>query len=404
MNELTHIDSQSRHTIFQKPLEIELIHKLRSADEKTRRKKIMGMLKSFIKAVESMGEESADEKLEKSTEELLNSLHSDPNNSENRKKAAGLVISTMYTGYYGDAADNASKFAGIYGEEFSYLYVPVCNMLRAVDNYTINPEHFRHADNKICNQIIAMASKMENVKVDPQIITDFVAAIVNFIEGKFEKYDESIRKEHGKGSDEWAKLRHYIEDACSSIFLYKTVAETIGAYEKFGSHFSVGLGLKDKDFAIPGPVKASTFSKYSFMKSVAELEDAESLLSIYALICNYEKDKRNKVSVFSGSCKAKISLDGKPFLGKSCKMLFKFSGKKKRKFEIAGKLNAKKLPALLEKANEFKLWKKVEEKPVLAVSIKLQDAEFFEKVSGIPEITKSIDEENAAIKEILNSK
>ena len=65
----------------------------------------MGMLKSFIKAVESMGEESADEKLEKSTEELLNSLHSDPNNSENRKKAAGLVISTMYTGYYGDAAD-----------------------------------------------------------------------------------------------------------------------------------------------------------------------------------------------------------------------------------------------------------------------------------------------------------
>ncbi len=364
----------------------------------------MGILKSFINAVENFGEESADEKLEKATEELMNSLHSDPNNPENRKKAAELVISTMYTGYFGDAADNAAKFAGIYGDEFSYLFVPVCNMLRAVDNYTINPEHYRHADQKICNSIIAMASKAENIKLDAQIVTDFVAAIVNFIESKYQKYDESIRKEHGKGSDEWATLRRYIDYACSSIFLYKPVAETIGAYKTFGRYFSVGLGLKDKDFAIPGPAKASASSKFSFMRSVSELTDAESLLSIYALICSYEKDKKNKVSVAGSSCKAKISLDGKLLFGKSCKMQFKFSGEKKRRFEISGKLNAKKLPELLGKSKDFNLWKQVEGKPALAVSVKLQDAEFFAKVSDIPEITKNIDEENAAIKEILTAK
>lgn len=351
-----------------------------------------------------------DSEKESKTEINVVNVYEDKNNPQGRKIAGDAVLQLLENNEFSAAAETAQKYAGAFGDEFTYFYLPVSNFFKKLKNVTGDVYDLENGEDFKFGADLAEASK--RMPADFKLTEEQAQSLVKTID-KLKKnqknehkprYDLYKRTKSNKQVEEMHQIENYLTDGCSAIFVYKCVAENFASYKGF-KDFRVGLGLTAKDFAIPGPDKSDVSSKFSFMKSLSDMPDAKGLFSVYTLICGYQTEKKNTVSVSGGLCSASINLNnGFLFFAKNCKIRLSFSGEKTRLFSIKGKINVKKSPELLEKSKSFKMWKEVEGKPAIKVDFSLKNEEFKQKMDEIPEIAKTIDSENAEIKSILTAK
>lgn len=370
----------------------------------------MGLI-SFIKDVHN---DISDMKISSIVENLMKEIEEDPKNPESRKKIAEIINTYLAAQKTSEAQEIAEKFAALFGVEFLHFFMPVCAIMNYLDGATYNASQFdRKYNPKACNALVTSARKMDDETVDPELVTNLLKAVLDFKEARIDFLRKGVRNSQGDGlkeflnsdtaSDRTQKLIRHIDEVISSLFVYKCVAYNKEAYNLIGS-FSLNQKIKKNDYAIPGPAKATVQSRFTFMQNLSYLEDFDELFAIYALICGYQAEKGNKVSVSSKGCKATVKLSP-GLLAKKCSITFKFSGKKHRQFILSGKIDLKKKPDLLDKSSSFKLWKISEKKPsLLVLDYKLKDAEFFEKRNEIQSVTSNLNSENKTIFEALSAK
>jgi len=347
---------------------------------------------------------------ESKTEINVVNVHEDKNDPQARKIAENAVIQLLESNEFSAASETAQKYAGAFGDEFIYFYLPVSNFFKKLRNTTLDIYDLENGEDfKFAADLAGASKKMPN---NFELTEEQAQQLVNAI-NKLKKnqknehksiYNLYKRTKSNKRLNEMKQIEKHLLDGCSALFVYKCVAENFSSYKGF-KNFQVGLGLTEKDFAFPGPDKSNASSKFSFMTSLSEMPDAKGLFAVYKLICSYQTEKKNTVSVGGGLCSASINLNnGFLFFAKSCKIRLSFSGERTRLFSIKGKINLKKYPELLEKAKTFKLWKPIDGKPEIKVDFSFKNEEFKQKMNEISEITKTIDAENAEIKSVLTAK
>jgi len=334
----------------------------------------------------------------------------DKNDPQARISAGNTIIVLLESNEFSEAEESARNFSGIFGEEFLYFYLPISIFFKKLKNTTRDIHDLENGEDfKFGINLVSAASRMPpNFALTEEQVQGLVSAINNLKKNQKNeqkpRHDLYQRTESTKQLEELKQINKHLIAGCSAIFVYKCVAENFAIYKEF-KDFSTGLGLNNDDYAIPGPKTASPSSKFSFMKSLTDKSDATGLFSVYNLICSYQNEQKNKVSVGDSDCAATIHLNnGFWIFAKTCKIQFSFTGKDSRNFTIKGKINLKKYPELLEKAKSFSLWKVVEGKPVITVNFSLQNDEFKQKMSEISEIVKTIDTENDEIKSVLTAK
>lgn len=347
---------------------------------------------------------------ESKTEINVVNVHEDKNDPQARKIAGNAVMQLLESNEFSAASETAQKYAGAFGDEFIYFYLPVSNFFKKLKNTTRDIYDLENGEDFKFGADLAEASK--KIPADFELTEEQAQQLVNAInklkknqknEHK-SKYELYRKTKSNKQLGEMKQIEKHLLDGCSALFVYKCVAENFASYKGF-KNFQIGLGLTEKDFAFPGPDKSNASSKFSFMESLSKMPDAKGLFAVYKLICSYQTEKKNTISVGGGLCSASINLNnGFLFFAKSCKIRLSFSGERTRLFSIKGKINLKKYPELLEKAKYFKFWKPLDGKNAINVDFSLKNEEFKQKMNEIPEITKTIDAENAEIKSVLTAK
>lgn len=73
---------------------------------------------------------------ESKTEINVVNVYEDKNNPQGRKIAGDAVLQLLETNEFSAAAETAQKYAGAFGDEFTYFYLPVSNFFKKLKNVT----------------------------------------------------------------------------------------------------------------------------------------------------------------------------------------------------------------------------------------------------------------------------